>query len=110
VTDAGNEGSDRRLHPRIDSLHLISYVNKEDGVQQTPVSVGRVLDISAGGARIEVLQDIAVDSEMEMDVAIRETKLQVHGKVVRTEPGDQSGTWVAGIQFDHEVPDLDDHL
>ncbi len=97
---------EKRRHPRIKVLYLLAYVNKEEGVQRCPISMGRVLDVSQGGVRVEVLEAVARQSEMELHIALGEREIDVCGAVVYVSTGEQ-GRYLIGIQFDHEVAELE---
>jgi len=106
MTDSVQSGfEEKRRFARLNILYLISYVSKEDGVQQTPVSMGRVLDISPGGVRVEVYEEVDKGAEMELDIAIGETSIAVRGTVVRTQLA-EDGKRVLGIEFKAVVEEL----
>ena len=96
---------EKRRFPRLNILYLISYVSKEDGVQLTPISMGRVLDISPAGVRVEVYEGIDKGAEIELDIAIGETPITVRGTVVRTEPSEDAKR-ILGIKFNETVEEL----
>lgn len=105
-----NEGKDRiekRSYPRVKKLYLISYVNRTEGHQTSPVSMGRTLDISPVGVRVEVYRNINIDSIMEMEIGLKEFNFSVQGKVVRVQEVDKK-VYILGIQFDEFQPELDD--
>ena len=96
---------EKRNYPRVNKLYLISYIAKEGGRQTSPVSMGRTLDISPSGVRIEVFQQINVGSEMELEIAMEDTQFFVDGKVVRSlESG--KNVYILGIYFDDICDDL----
>jgi len=96
---------EKRDYPRVNKLYLISYIPKEGGRQTSPVSMGRTLDISPSGVRIEVFQPINVESEMEMEIAMEDSQFSVKGKVVRSlESG--KDVYILGIHFDDVCDDL----
>ena len=64
---------EKRSYPRLRRLYLISYINKEGDRQITPVSMGRTLDISPIGVRVEVFQQIGLESKMEMEIGVEES-------------------------------------
>ena len=102
----GSDDLQRRYYPRVNKLCFISYVNREGDVQKTPVSLGRTLNISISGVGMEVYQELAVDSFMEMEIAVNEgTIISVTGTVVHITPAD-NGTFYAGIKFDVPRSDL----
>ena len=103
----GNNKIEKRGYPRIKKLYLISYINKVEGHQVSPVSMGRTLDISQTGVRVEVYQHIKVDSTMEMEIGLREFNFSVQGKVVRLQEVGEK-VYIIGIQFDEIQPELGD--
>jgi len=107
MSNEGNDKIEKRSYPRIKKLYLISYVNKTEGHQTSPVSMGRTLDISPVGVRIEVYRDIKIDSIMEMEIGLKELNFSVQGKVVRVQEVDKK-VYILGIQFDEFQPELGD--
>ncbi len=96
---------EKRNYPRVNKLFLISYIPKEGGRQTSPVSMGRTLDISQSGVRVEVFQHINVESEMELEIAVEDSQFFVEGKVVRSlESGED--VCILGIQFNEVCDDL----
>lgn len=100
---------EKRKFPRLKSLHLLSYINKEKGVQKCGVSMARTLDISPAGVRVEVYQLINPDSEMEMEIAVNENIYFVQGKVIYTEETSNKN-YILGIKFDELSPQLANQL
>ncbi|HDM75401.1 MAG TPA: PilZ domain-containing protein [Deltaproteobacteria bacterium] len=100
---------EKRKYPRLKSLHLLSYINKEQGVQKCGVSMARTLDISPAGVRVEVYQSINPDSEMEMEIAVDENIYAVQGKVIYTE-ATPNNNYILGIKFDELTPQLASQL
>jgi hypothetical protein len=101
------EGSkkERRHYPRLQSLYLVSYINKEGEVQKSGVSMAKTINISPAGAGVEVYQPVGVDSRMEMEIAIKERIFAVQGKVIHTQ-AQPDGHWIIGIEFDHVQEEL----
>jgi hypothetical protein len=97
---------DARQHARVDVLYLITYVNSENDVQQTPISMGRALDISPAGVRMEVLEPVKIGSRMEVQIAIRETRLPIRGRVVRVT--EEDGRYIVGMAFEKIQKELED--
>lgn len=94
-----------RKYPRMSKLHLLTYVNREGDAQRTPVSMGRIVDISAAGAGIEVFEEIREGSRMEMELDLQDSLLSVAGTVVHVTPR-EDGKSVVGVQFDTPQPKL----
>ncbi len=100
-----NNTEEKREYPRVNKLYLISYIPKERGRQTSPVSMGRTLDISPSGVRIEVFQQVNVESEMELEIAMEDTQSYINGKVIRSlESG--KNVYILGIHFDDVCDDL----
>lgn len=91
--------TEQRTTPRISKLSFISFVKKEGDEQKCPISLGRTLNISTTGLGIEIFQEIAPGSTMEMEIALGDEIIPVRGRVVHgSEP--ESGCWHLGIEFD----------
>ncbi len=100
-----NNMEERRSYPRLKRLYLISYINKEEDRQISPVSMGRTLDISPTGVRVEVFQQINLKSHMEMEIGIDESILPIQGQVIHVEKTSDEG-YVIGIQFNELQAEL----
>jgi c-di-GMP-binding flagellar brake protein YcgR len=93
----GNQ--ENRTQPRVGKLYFIAYINREEGEQKSPVSLGRTLNISATGVGMEVYQAVSVDSSMEMEIGLEKDNLSIKGKVMHvTDLG--NGKYYIGIKFD----------
>jgi len=100
---------EKRAYPRVKNLYLVSYIHKEAGRQISPVSMGRTLDLSPSGVRLEVFQPIKAESEMEMEIAMEDSQVSVNGVVLRAlEAGDD--VFVLGIRFNKVCGELIDSL
>jgi len=91
--------TEQRTTPRISKLSFISFVRTEGDEQKSPISLGRTLNISTTGLGIEIFQQIAVGSSMEMEIALGDEIFPVRGKVVRSSEL-ASGGYNLGIEFD----------
>ena len=100
---------ERRRYPRLESLYLLSYVNKESGVQKSGVSMARTINISPAGIGVEVYQPINRGSLMEMEIAIQEHIFTVQGKVIYSQEK-SSGSYIIGVQFNELQKDLSKEL
>jgi hypothetical protein len=89
---------EKRGYPRVKKLFLISYISKEEGRQVSPVSMGRTLDVSPSGVRVEVFQRIGINSQMELDIACNDETVSADGIVVHSNKiGNE--VFVLGIKF-----------
>jgi hypothetical protein len=89
---------EKRSSRRIRSLNLTSYTPKKGEEQQYIVSIGRTLDVSEGGVKVETHRKLAKGTELEMDIAIEDEIITAKGEVVHTEEL-KNGLFGTGIQF-----------
>ena len=101
----GTAAQERRRHPRVKSLYLVSYVSKEGEVQKSGISMARTLNVSQVGVGVEVYEPVEVDTLMEMDIAVKERIFPVRGKVIHSQRK-PDGHWVMGIAFDEVQEEL----
>ena len=98
----GEKGlKEKRRYPRLKSLNLLSF----DGGQKYGVSMGRTLDISLSGTKIEVFQPIELGSLMDIEIAIKELIFSVQGKVVHCQKTPDEN-YVLGIEFNEVKEEL----
>jgi hypothetical protein len=93
-----DEAKEQRRSPRIRSLHLTSYVPRKGSEQDYIVSIGRTLDVSRGGVKVEVHRELAKGTELDMDIAIEDRLITAKGVVVHVEPL-PGGLYGTGIRF-----------
>jgi hypothetical protein len=89
---------EKRSSRRIRSLNLTSYTPRTGEEQQYIVSIGRTLDVSEGGVKVETHRRLANGTELEMDIAIEDRIITAKGEVVHTEEL-KNGLFGTGIQF-----------
>ena len=106
----GKKGQkERRRYPRLQALYLLSYINKEDGVQKTGVSMARTINISCMGVGVEVYEAINSDSVMEIEIAVKDIVYAMKGKVTHSQEK-SNGNYVIGIKFDQVQKELEKEL
>ena len=89
---------EKRRSPRIRSLNLTSYVPKKDEEQAYIISIGRTLDVSKGGAKIETHRKLDRGLELELQVAVEDRIISARGEVLYSrELG--HGLFGTGIRF-----------
>ncbi|MCG6917417.1 MAG: PilZ domain-containing protein [Deltaproteobacteria bacterium] len=89
---------EKRASPRIRSLNLASYVPKKDEKQEYIISIGRTLDVSEGGAKIETHRKLDRGLELELEIAVEDQIISAKGEVLySTELAD--GLFGTGIRF-----------
>jgi hypothetical protein len=97
--------AEHRATPRINRLSFIAFVRKEGDEQQSPISLGRTLNISTTGLGIEIFQPVTTGAIMEMEIALGDEIIPVRGTVVRSHEL-ESGSYYLGIEFDQEQEKL----
>ena len=89
---------EKRASPRIRSLNLASYVPKKDERQEYIISIGRTLDVSEGGAKIETHRKLARGVQLELEIAVEDQIISAKGEVLySTDLG--GGLFGIGIRF-----------
>jgi len=92
-----------RTDARVISLNLVSYTRHDDEGVLAEASMGRTLDISPGGIKLEVDHHIPLSSVIDLSVALRDDVISLKGRVVHLEEL-KNGKVGMGIQF----VDMDD--
>jgi len=89
---------EKRASPRIRSLNLASYVPKKDKRQEYIISIGRTLDVSEGGAKIETHRKLDRGVQLELEIAVEDQIISAMGEVLySTELA--HGLFGTGIRF-----------
>lgn len=89
---------EKRTSPRIRSLNLTSYVPKKGEQQEYIISIGRTLDVSEGGAKLETHRHLDPGTKLELDVAVQDKIISARGEVVHSEDLG-NGLFGIGIRF-----------
>lgn len=102
-TSSGFEGADRRRGPRIRALYHV--VINADGVRdEISVTVGRTMDVSETGVRLETPGHLCIDDKVRLEIAVEERLVNASGRVVHAA---RRGDLIeAGIEFT-VIPDED---
>ncbi len=92
------DNSERRTLSRIDSLNFVSYqyFDSENNVEVE--EIGRTLDISLGGIKLEVPLSKVPSSEIKLYIALEEAVINVKGEVAHVDEHD-NGCCEVGIRF-----------
>ena len=90
---------DKRKFKRIHSLNL-SYVlvdgrSKQDADKQT---MGRTLDVSLAGIRLETHLPVSVDSHMMISIGLENDVVDIKGRVVHSRKNEE-GKYELGVEF-----------
>ena len=89
---------EKRTSRRIRSLNLTSYTPKKGDQQDYIISIGRTLDVSEGGVKVETHRKLAKGTELDMDIAIDDKIVSARGEVLRAEEL-KNGLFETGIRF-----------
>jgi len=89
---------ERRKHPRIDSLNLLSYLVTDEDEQIVTQGVGRTLNVSHGGILLETHVPLDPEHTISLFVAMEDDLVDLKGKTVYTISGEE-GKHHTGIVF-----------
>lgn len=102
-------GQNLRNHVRLLSLNLVSYTQYNEEGQAEQTAMGRTLDLSTGGIKLEVNEPYPLSTNLEFTLQIKERLIEVKGRVVHVEEL-KNGKVGMGIKFTDIDPDDKDHL
>ena len=89
---------EKRASPRIRSLLLASYVPRKDERQEYIISIGRTLDVSEGGAKIETHRQLDKGLQLELEIAVEDQIISAKGEVIYSQEL-RDGLFGTGIRF-----------
>lgn len=89
---------EKRASPRIRSLNLASYVPKMDERQEYIISIGRTLDVSQGGAKIETHRKLDRGMQLDLEIAVEDQIISAKGEVLYSKNLGH-GLFGTGIRF-----------
>ena len=89
---------EKRKFIRWDAIHLLDYIvlDPEDG-SEGRYSMGRTLDVSLNGIKMETSYELPLEAELEITVGIEEDLVDLIGRV--THSSKKGGRFVSGIEF-----------
>ncbi len=93
-----SEPSRSRKTPRVLSLNLVSVTEMNEEGVPTLDTMGRTLDISDGGIKLETTAPISISSEVELSIAFGEEIIRPRGRVVHLEEAEE-GWYTIGLVF-----------
>lgn len=86
----------RRL--RIDSRNLVSYTLLDDDGKPIKQGIGRTLDVSENGIRLEAYSPLDPRNVLLLTIGLENDLMEFRGKIVYTKPA-QGNRCEHGIQF-----------
>ena len=89
---------DKRAYDRVRSLNLVSLSKFSEGGYVELAELGRTLDLSEGGIKLEAFEVIPVGTRTRLRIGLREEIIDVEGRVAYLQEGDE-GRIVTGIEF-----------
>lgn len=75
---------EKRGGPRIRSLYLTSYVPKKEERQEYIISIGRTLDVSEGGVKIETHRKLDRGVQLELEIAVEDRIISARAEVLHS--------------------------
>ena len=97
-SDSNNEPtrSERRRSPRVRALYHV-VITSEGMDEERRITVGRTLNVSDTGVRVETPGHLCIDETVRLEIAIEETVVNASGKVIHASR--QGDLIEAGIEF-----------
>lgn len=77
-----NMGIERRVHPRLETIDLVSYENYETTKTELMQGMGKTLDLSVGGVCFLSTYALPLGSQIKISVAIGDDLFEAEGKIV----------------------------
>jgi hypothetical protein len=94
----GRVTEERRTSERVHSVNLVSLSILADGDYVELAELGRTLDVSEGGIRLEAFQHVPVGTLARLRIGLREEIMDVDGRVAHVAPVERNRV-VTGIEF-----------
>jgi len=77
--------TEQRRFIRKNALHLLDYLIFDQNGLQTTYSMGRTLDVSENGLKLETTEQIAIGDTLLITVGLEDDLIDLRGEVVYTE-------------------------
>ena len=75
-------GEERRDYPRVRALYHV-VLTRNGGTDEISVTVGRTIDVSESGVRVEIPGSLCIDDKVRLEIAVEETVVNAQGRVIR---------------------------
>jgi len=89
---------EKRRHPRIDSLNLVSFVCLDEENREVQQGMGRTLNVSESGILLETYAPIELQHIVSLQIGLEDDYVDIKGKAVHFSPC-EGGKFESGIQF-----------
>lgn len=90
--------SEKRRFPRLDSVHLVSYTQLDEGQNTLDMGICKSLKLSLGGITIETHRSFPVNALLELVIAMEERLVRLKGRVVHAREA-RKGKHEVGVCF-----------
>ena len=88
---------EQRKFIRYDSLHLLDYIVLDGEGNPGTYSMGRTIDVSIDGLKLETTTQFKPDTRLLITVGIEDDLVDLEGRTTHVLPND--GRYVSGITF-----------
>ncbi len=88
---------EQRKFIRYDSLHLLDYLVLDEDGNPGVYSMGRTIDVSIDGLKLETTTPFKADTRLRITVGIEDDLVDLEGRTTHSMPVD--GRYVSGITF-----------
>lgn len=88
---------EKRKFIRWDSIHLLDYLVIDPDGSEGQYSMGRTLDVSLNGLKMETSYELPDEAEVEITVGLEKELIDLIGRVVHKSI--QAGRYISGIEF-----------
>ena len=92
------EINERRHHPRVNSLNLISYSCMDETESVVAQGMGRTLNVSEDGILLETHVSIDPKYKIELAIGLEDELINIKGSIIFSAPG-KGDKFEAGIEF-----------
>jgi len=89
--------NEKRSCIRQDSLHLLDYLTIDKEGRQTTYSMGRTLDVSEQGLKLEVTKPVHSGDTLLITVGLDEDLIDLTGEVIHCEQ--EANRYIIGLEF-----------
>ncbi len=88
---------EKRKFIRWDAIHLLDYVVIDPDGSEGRYSMGRTLDVSLNGLKLETSYELPPDAQVQITVGLEEDLIDLIGRI--TYQARRGGRYVSGIEF-----------
>ncbi|MGM0451659.1 MAG: PilZ domain-containing protein [Thermodesulfobacteriota bacterium] len=99
------EKPNQRRQERYDSLNLLSYVCLDSDGKEWKQGMGRTLNISETGLKLETHEPIETQYVVLLSIGFEDDVIDIKGQVVYCNRGETNGRFESGIQFEEMDPE-----